>query len=109
MMSRRIQDHPVLGPLKETNKIKFTFDDKELYGYEGETLAAALLANDIRVLRYHEEMATPRGFYCNIGHCFECRVDVNRKQVRSCLTVLEEGMEVQSGTPLPTPFMKGEK
>ncbi|MCK9918121.1 (2Fe-2S)-binding protein, partial [Microbacteriaceae bacterium K1510] len=65
-------------------------------------------ANGIRHLRIHEEKGTPRGIYCNIGHCFECRVTVNGiPGVRACLTLVEAGMDVQSGEQLPAPLKKG--
>ncbi|MCR8644788.1 (2Fe-2S)-binding protein [Paenibacillus sp. N1-5-1-14] len=103
----RIENHPILGQLRERQKINITFDGQLLQGYEEETIAAALLASGIRTLRYHEEKGTPRGIYCNIGHCFECRVTVNGKDgVRACITTISEGMEVRSGQVLPTPFHK---
>lgn len=107
-MSTRIVDHPILGKLEEQCEVKFMFNGKEYTGYENESIAAALLANGIRTLRYHEETRTPRGIYCNIGHCFECRVKVNGKQgVRSCLTPLKENMIIESHDALPTPFRDG--
>lgn len=101
----RIIDHPVLGKLKTGKEISFSFDGKKYIGYEGETIAAALLANGVRKLRVHEESGTPRGIYCNIGHCFECRVTVNGKPgVRSCLTEITENMVVESGKQQSAPF-----
>lgn len=98
----RIIDHPILGKLKDRKAITFTFDDKIYEAYENETIAAALLANEIRTLRVHEDCNTPRGFYCNIGHCMECRVTVNNQtNVRACLTLVENNMVVNSGKPLP--------
>ncbi len=39
----------------------------------------------------------PRGPLCGMGVCFECRVTINGKpHCRSCLTLCEEGMEVQT-------------
>lgn len=103
-MSNRIIDHPVLGKLETPNYVSFTFNNKQYKGIENESLASALLANGIRTLRYHEESGKPRGIYCNIGHCFECRVIINGKQgVRACLTPLQEGMVIQSGGKLPSP------
>ncbi|HLR67085.1 (2Fe-2S)-binding protein [Virgibacillus alimentarius] len=104
MTDRRILDHPILGGQKSQKEISFTFNQKEYKGLQGEPIAAALLANGVRTLRYHEESGTPRGIYCNIGHCFECRVIINGKQgQRACLTPLEEGMVIESPAPLPTP------
>jgi len=98
----RIINHPVLGKLNDRNLLSFQFDGKPVEAYEDETIAASLLANGVRKLRVHEESGTPRGIYCNIGHCMECRVNVNgQANVRACLTVVEEGMVVESGNQLP--------
>lgn len=107
---RRILDHPVLGKIRNRETVRFIFDGLMYEGLEGDTIAAALLANGVRYLRRHEETGTPRGIYCNIGHCYECRVMVDGcAGVRACLTLIEEGMEVGSGHVLPTPFAKGEE
>lgn len=108
MNNTRITGHPILGSLPKRKVISFEFNEQTLEGYEGETIAAALLANGIRTLRVQEEHGTPRGIYCNIGHCFECRVTVDEVEgVRSCLTSIHEGMKVTSGSLLPTPFKDG--
>lgn len=105
MNKNRILEHPVLGKLAERDVISFTFDGKTYEGYEGETIASALLANGIRKLRVHEESGTSRGIYCNIGHCFECRVTVNQAHgVRACLTELKAGMVIESGKRQPSPL-----
>jgi sarcosine oxidase subunit alpha len=102
-MTERIIDHPILGTLEEKKKVTFTFNGKEYKGLEHESLAAALLANGVRTLRHHEESGSPRGIYCNIGHCYECRVTIDGKQgERACLTPLKEGMDVESRGPLRT-------
>jgi sarcosine oxidase, subunit alpha len=107
MKNGRIENHPVLEALKPRRKIHFYFDGQKIEGFEGETIAAALLANGIRILRRHEESGSTRGIYCNIGHCMECRVTVDGNvNVRSCLTVIKEGMDVKSGEKLPMPFRK---
>ncbi|WRU97601.1 2Fe-2S iron-sulfur cluster-binding protein [Priestia filamentosa] len=46
--------------------------------------------------------------YCNIGHCYECRVSVNGQQgVRACVTPLKEGMIIESGGQLQTSSKQG--
>ncbi|MGG0187546.1 (2Fe-2S)-binding protein [Bacillus rhizoplanae] len=98
----RIMKHPILGNLEDRERISFQFDGMEYEAYENETIAAALLANGIRKLRVHEDSGTPRGIYCNIGHCLECRVTVNNQaNVRACLTVVEKDMIVESGKQHP--------
>jgi sarcosine oxidase, subunit alpha len=98
----RIEQHPILGKLEKRKAITFRFDGQTYDAFDHETIAAALLANGIRTLRVQEEKGTPRGIYCNIGHCLECRVTVNgRDGVRACLTPVEEDMIVHSGQRLP--------
>lgn len=105
MTNNRIVDHPVLGKLEERKKITFQFDGQTYEGYENDTIASALLANGIRTLRKHEETGTPRGIYCNIGHCYECRVTVNGvTNVRACLTPITQDMVIESGKVQPTPL-----
>lgn len=103
--SNRITQHPVLGELEEQKTITFTFDGTTYEGYAGDTIASALLANGVRQLRVHEETGAPRAIYCNIGHCFECRVTVNQAQgIRACMTLIEENMAIESGKVQATPF-----
>ncbi|MFZ4453157.1 (2Fe-2S)-binding protein [Salibacterium aidingense] len=103
----RITDHPVLGRT-EKKCIEFFLDDTKMSARSGETIAAALLANNIRTLRYHEASGSPRGIYCNIGHCFECRVEVDGKTgVRACMTEVCSGMRVYRQQQLPRPFQEG--
>lgn len=105
MIKNRIVHHPILGKLEDRKKIRFSFDGKAYEAYEGDTIASALLANGIRTLRYHEESGNPRGVYCNIGHCFECRVTVDQvTNIRACLTPVKNDMTVESGQQQPAPL-----
>ncbi|SEK51688.1 sarcosine oxidase subunit alpha [Paenibacillus sp. cl141a] len=99
----RITFHPILGPQRiEREPVSFTFNGRKLTGLQGEPIATALLASGIRTLRRHEESGTARALYCAIGHCMECRLNVEgRGKVRSCLTPLEEGMRITEGQQLP--------
>lgn len=99
----RIERHPILG-LRQASRanVRFTFNGSPMVGQQGEPIAAALLAAGIRTLRRQEESGRPRGLYCAIGHCMECRLNVQgRGLVRSCLTPLEEGMRITEGEQLP--------
>lgn len=85
------------GKGREGDEITFTFNGLKLKGLAGEPIAAALLANGIRTLRRHEKSGKPRGIYCGIGHCYECRVTVDGVPgVRACLTPLKDGMAILS-------------
>ncbi len=66
-------------------------------GYEGETIAAALHASDVRVLRESPELHRPRGFFCAIGRCSSCLMTVNGiPNVMTCITPLREGMRIET-------------
>lgn len=84
---------------KEKEKVPFYFNNEELYGYENEPIASALLANGIRSIRVDDITGEPRGVYCGIGHCFECRAEVDGiSNVRTCLTPLKKGTNVNTLT-----------
>jgi predicted molibdopterin-dependent oxidoreductase YjgC len=92
----RIKEHPILD-FKEEKKISFVFDGKEVYGFEGDTIASALHALGIRKLSHSIELKRPRGFYCAIGNCASCNMIVDGiPNVRTCITELKEGMVVQT-------------
>ncbi|HLR25061.1 MAG TPA: (2Fe-2S)-binding protein [Fodinibius sp.] len=110
MNDRRIQHHPILGDLDKQEEISFTFDGNLYKGHKGDTIASALLAQGIRQLRVHEKSGRPKGIYCNIGHCFECRVTVDGKTgTRACMTEISEGMVVESGKVMPDPLNSSER
>lgn len=110
MNPMRVNHHPVLGNLEKQKEVKIYFDDQQYVAHEGDTIASALLASGVRTLRRHEDKETPRGIYCNIGHCFECRVRVNGKNtVRACLTPVENNMRIESGMSLSTTSLTGGK
>ena len=97
-MSGRVTTHPILGPLPAGKSVHFTFNGQAVAGIEGEPIAAALLALGIRTLRHSERNGKPRGIYCGIGHCYECRVAINGQPgFRACITPVQDGMVVESG------------
>lgn len=92
----RIEEHPILtftrGP-----KVNFIFDGREYEGFEGETIAAALHASDVKVLGKSLFKHRPRGIFCAIGNCSSCLMVVNGEpNVRTCTTDIEDGMIVQT-------------
>ena len=87
--------------------VTFTFDGVALEAYPGETLAAALIASDVRGFR-RDLRGELRGPYCNMGTCFECVLEVRDRMaagsgvagdwytVRACLMRVHAGLEVRS-------------
>lgn len=93
----RIKEHPIIDSYNKGKKVKFFYDGKELEGYEGEPIAAALCAAGIKIHRYTKKLHQPRGIFCAIGRCTDCVMVVNGKpNIRTCVTQLEEGMVVQT-------------
>ena len=87
--------------------ITFTFDGASLTAYPGETIAAALIASNIRGFR-RDLHGRLRGPYCNMGTCFECLLEVRDRMaqreeaiaeswrtVRACVTPVAAGLEAR--------------
>lgn len=93
----RINEHPILDFKSDRNKIYFTFNNESVYGFEGDTIAAALHALGITKLSESASLKRARGFYCAIGNCASCNMIVDGvPNVRTCITLLKEGMKVES-------------
>ncbi len=91
----RIDKHPILD-FSSRKKIRFTFEGKEQYGFEGDTIASALHALGVKHLSDSIHKKRPRGFYCAIGNCASCNMIVDGiPNVRTCITPLKEGVDVR--------------
>lgn len=89
----RILEHPILTFAKG-REVAFTFEDQAFKGLEGEPIASALHANGVRELREHHRR--PRGFFCAIGNCSSCLMEVDGvPNVRVCVEPLKNGMVVK--------------
>ena len=96
-MSSRISEHTILGEQQKGKLVTFTYDGKELQGYEGEPIAAALKAAGVMVHRYTKKEHKTRGIFCAIGRCTDCEMVVfGFQKVRTLMTQLAEGMKVQT-------------
>ncbi len=93
--ARRITEHPVLT-FKRGRRLRFWFEGKSLYGHEGETIAAALVANDIKVFRHTAKLGRARGLFCAVGKCSSCLMTVNgRPNTMVCMEPLRAGVRVE--------------
>jgi len=92
---RRIWDHPVLGKFEDRGKVCIDLDGLRIEAYEGDSVAAALWAQEVRVFNQSEKFHEPRGPACMIGLCNCCNMTVNgRPNVRTCITPVRDGMKV---------------
>lgn len=92
----RIIEHSILGKLEEKKRVRIYIDGQELQVYDGEMIAAALIANGINVFRYTKHNHNPRGMYCGIGRCTDCVMVVDGiPNVRTCITPVKDGMIIE--------------
>lgn len=93
----RIKEHPILGPMPERKIVRIQVNGRIIDALEGESVAAALIANGIKVFRLTKRLKEPRGVFCAIGRCTDCVMTVNGvPNVRTCVTQVEDGMVVES-------------
>lgn len=94
----RIEEHPILT-FDRGKTISFLYNGNAVSAYEGETVAAALHAAGVKVLSHSLKHERPRGFFCAIGKCSACMMEVDGvPNVKTCLTPVKEGMDVRSQT-----------
>lgn len=93
----RITSHPILGKPEERKKVIIEFDGNPIEAYEGEPIAAALLAAGIKAFRYTTKYNEPRSLFCAIGKCTDCMVIVDGiPNVRTCVTPVRPGMKIET-------------
>ena len=69
-------------------------DGRTIIARSGQTIAEALLANGLRGFRMTRKQS-PRGVYCGMGICYECRMIVNGiPNVRTCMTLATPGCRI---------------
>jgi sarcosine oxidase subunit alpha len=72
-------------------------DGEKMVAYQGETIGAALLAAGRRTLRYTNKLEQPRGLYCGIGLCQECRMTINGiPNTQACQTLATPGCRIET-------------
>ncbi len=100
MKDYRITSHPIL-PIPEREIIEFSWKGQLLQAQAGETIATALFANGIRTFGYHPKDGSPQGIFCANGQCAQCTVIADGLPVKSCMTLVKQGMAVEPVLSLP--------
>ena len=91
-------DRRLAGAVERGRCVRLLVDGDGVEAFEGESVAAALLAAGRRGLRTTPRRGDPRGMYCGIGLCFECVLPIDgQPAVRACQTPVRDGMRI--GTP----------
>lgn len=79
------------------NAVEFTFNEGIISGFDGEGIAAALLRNGKAGTRVTSRASEKRGYYCGMGICWECVVEVvGDGFVRGCQYPVQAGLVVRS-------------
>jgi NADPH-dependent 2,4-dienoyl-CoA reductase/sulfur reductase-like enzyme/Fe-S-cluster-containing hydrogenase component 2 len=100
MTQYRIDKHPIL-PIPERQEIHFTWQGQSFSAQAGETIAAALFANGVRVFGHHQKDHSPLGIFCANGQCSQCMVIADGSPMKSCMELVAEGMDVYPNDGLP--------
>ncbi len=91
----RIYEHPILK-FERGRVVTIYLDERPLKAFENETVAAALYANGLREFSRSIKYRRPRGFFCGIGRCSTCLMEVDGvPNVRTCVTMVSEGMQIK--------------
>jgi ferredoxin len=65
--------------------------------FPGETVAGALIAAGRYVLRYTAKAGSPRGVFCGIGYCHDCRMTIDGvPNTRACLAAARPHLRVST-------------
>jgi len=101
MSESRIQKHPILSVDRTIKTVNFMFNGKKITAKPGEMISSALFAHGIHIFGRHKKDDSPQGMFCANGQCSQCLVVANGIPVKSCVTPVEEGMDVRSLDGLP--------
>src|ERR1700686_3632451 len=100
MASRRLAE-PAGTWIDRAHPLSFTFNGRRLYGFRGDTLASALLANGVGLVGRSFKLPRPRGIWsCGVEEP-SALVDIGRgarrtPNVRATLLPLAEGLAAES-------------
>ncbi len=85
-------------------EIRFLYRGKPMKGLAGDTIAAALYANGVRIFSRSMKYHRPRGLYNLDGFSANCLMSVDGEpNVRSCKTPLRQGMVVKPQNVIGSP------
>jgi sarcosine oxidase, subunit alpha len=100
MKQNRIEKHPILQILTD-ERIEFYWNGTAYFAGKGEVISSSLYANDIKIFGHHHKDKSAQGIFCANGQCAKCMVIADGLPVKACMTIIQEGMKVQSVEGLP--------
>lgn len=76
--------------------VTIQFEGRSVQAFEGETIAAALLANGIDFTRTTPVSGSARTPFCMMGTCFECLVEIDGvPNCQACMVQVADGMVIR--------------
>jgi predicted molibdopterin-dependent oxidoreductase YjgC len=73
-------------------------DGESITAFHGETLATVLLAAGKLAMQKSFKSRSSRGYYCGMGICNECLVELeDGTKVRACQILAEPNMKIKTG------------
>ncbi|MQF69407.1 FAD-dependent oxidoreductase [SAR202 cluster bacterium AD-804-J14_MRT_500m] len=90
--------------IDRSHAVSFSYDDRRVMGFQGDTIASALYASGVDVLSRSFKYHRPRGLLCCVGRCPNCMMNVDgTPNVRSCTTPAIDGVLVRHQNAWPSP------
>lgn len=84
--------------------VSFSYDDRQVMGFQGDTIASALYASGVDVLSRSFKYHRPRGPMCCVGRCPNCMMNVDgTPNVRVCTTSAVDDVIVRHQNAWPSP------
>jgi sarcosine oxidase subunit alpha len=91
------QDLRIWKDVQRGQAFTIEIDGVPVVAYEGETVAAALMAAGIRTTRKTVRGEAPRGVCCGIGLCYGCAMVIDGvPDTRTCQTLARPGMRLET-------------
>ena len=82
-------------PKPDGRTVTILVDGRPIVAYEGDSVAAALLAAGVTITRTTPVRGAPRGPYCMMGACFDCLAVIDGIASRqACMTFVGDGMRI---------------
>ena len=76
--------------------LEFTYEGQTVEGFQGESIASALMRAGIISVRSTARLQQRRGYYCGMGICWECAVHIDGTGVvRSCAFPVSRALNVR--------------
>ena len=91
------QDLRIWKDVQRGQAFEIEVDGVPVVAYEGETVAAALMAVGIRTTHMTAGKGEPRGICCGIGLCYGCMMVIDGvPNTRTCQTLAQPGMRLET-------------